>query len=219
MSQSPALDIPVKFSGVSIGKATARLGCSINRERLNIMSADDFLCNHRLIGRVVLGHADDTNGQAQFWEDVDHSVGGAFDVKGFSVTTKALSVGLTFSLNDIDVEDLSKMAFGEGRLVVSEVQEIPEDEDDFESSRESHPDGSLSTDGPWREFELSRLFDPKKGIYKSLAAAGLTTVGKLSDYTSGDKRLIDLEGIGEGKAQQIEDALLEFWRDNPDAGE
>ena len=48
-------------------------------------------------------------------------------------------------------------------------------------------------------------------------AAGIDTVGQLADYSASEKRLTDVAGIGPGKAQAIEDRLLEFWQDNPHA--
>jgi hypothetical protein len=204
------LDIPCDFGGVSIGENTARLGVRITRDRLNINAADEIFCGHRLTGRVVLGHVDDSDGQSTLWEDVDVSVGGTFDVKRISVSRDQVNTGLTFSLADIDVGDLAKFSKGKGRLVVTTVAELPEDEHD--DDLDEAPD-TLRTNAPWRDVSLSTLFEG--AVLKKLNAAGLETVGQLSDYTASDRRLNDIDGIGGVAAQKIEDRMMQFWAANP----
>ena len=47
---------------------------------------------------------------------------------------------------------------------------------------------------------------------ESLVNAGLTTVGKLADYTMvPNRRLSDIKGIGAGKVEEIDNALEKFW--------
>jgi len=132
------LDLPVEFGGVSFGDQTARLGVVVSRDRLNLDAADESLCNHRLNGRVAIGGFDDAPGQGTF--EFDSVVEGMFDVKTFGVSSKAISFGLTFGLNDIDRGDLAEFAKTKGRLQVELVSQIPDkaksshadDEDDDE---------------------------------------------------------------------------------------
>jgi hypothetical protein len=44
-----------------------------------------------------------------------------------------------------------------------------------------------------------------------LGEASLTTIGLLADFTNAGKRLTDLDGVGEAKAEKIEQALERFW--------
>lgn len=211
------IDIPVTFCGVSIGDETARIGLKLDRSLMTLESADRLLCNRRIIGRLVLGHCDDAAGQTVL-DDVDHVVDGAFDTKGFSVKTKTFATGATFQRNELDTAEFSLFAKQSGRFIVDEVTDIPKPEKD--GTREETLPGTLKCEGPWRDVPLGELFDPTKGIWKSLAQADLATVGDLADYTATDKRLTDIEGIGPGKAQEIEDTMLEFWRYNSqDEGE
>ena len=63
---------------------------------------------------------------------------------------------------------------------------------------------------------MSELFEG--ALLKSLKKAGITTVGELADYTSGEHgHLTEIEGIGPGKAAKIEDVMLQFWAENSDA--
>lgn len=210
------LDVPVEFGGVAIGDATARLGIRIDRSVLNIISADETFCGHRLSGRIILGGEDEQPGQMSFLDDVYDYVEGTFDVKRISVNTKAISTGLTFSLNDIDIETLAKFSRGSGRLLVEHVAELPEATGDDDDESEAEP--MKPSKGPWAEVLLSTLF--KDSLLKSLNKAGLTTVGQLADYSSRENaRLTDLEGIGPGKAEKIEETMIRFWEANPDAGQ
>lgn len=212
----PALDIPVAFQSVSLGKSTARLGVKCYRENLTLEKAAEAFSNRRLVGKVILGHDGDAPGQGSMWEDAEHQVKGVFDVKGFRTTDEVYSTGLSFSLQDIDVEELAKLSKGSGRLVVDEMTDIPAKEKADTAADDRTTPGTLKAEGPWREVPLTDLFDPTQATWKSLAKAEITTVGELADYTASNKQLVDIEGIGPGKAQAIEDTLLEFWRDNAD---
>lgn len=212
MKVESVIDIGVLFKGVSIGKNTARIGVKIDRKRLPLAKADEVFCGHRLDGSLVLGRADESPGQSQLFDNSE-LLDGVFDCKSLSIGADSVSLGLTFSLNDINVAELAKYSNTPGRVIVDDVGEIPEDaKDDHE---EHHVPGTLAADGPWREFELSEMFEG--AVLKSLHAADIKTVGELHDWTASDKRLIDIKGIGEGKAQEIEDRMMQFWQDNQNA--
>lgn len=208
-------DIPVGFGGVSIGEKTARIGISVDRAWLSLDQSDRLFCERRLQGAVALGNADDAAGQAKLWDDADHQIATSFDIKGFRVGTEHISTGLTMNLNEIDVSELAKFSKGVGRLAVYDVTDIPEED----KERPDHVPGTLKADGPWKDTNLDLLFDPAKRIRKALAEAGLNTVGQLADYSATEKRLSDIKGIGEAAAQEIEDRLLDYWADNPQAEE
>lgn len=209
-------DLPVQFGGVSIGEMTARLGVKIDRKRIDVIKADQSFCDRRLIGSVVLGHADDDPDQTALWEDADHRIEGAFDVKGFRCNSSHIAIGLTLALAEIDVAELAKFSKGSGRLVVGEIEEL---EKEIELGIRNPPDSEtvlLDEKSEWRKMPLDKLFDVAKRPGKQLIAANLKTVGELADYTAGDYRLTDIDGIGEAAATQIEERLMQFWSDNPD---
>ena len=213
-SEQAVLDVPVEFGGVSIGLATARLGIKIDRSVLNIIAADEIFCGHRLSGRVIKGRSGDSPGQTSFTDDLDEYLDAIFDVKNMSVTASAIGTGFTFSRADVDIETLSKMAKGSGRLVIRDVTDIPEEEREDKTQKDAP--GTLKSEGPWANYPMSKLFSG--ALLKSLTDVGLNTVGQLADYTKADKPLTDLAGIGPGKAEKIENRLMQFWKDNPDAG-
>jgi hypothetical protein len=205
------LDVGVKFGKVSIGDETASLPAQMDRERMNLLAADELFTGKRLVGRIVVGGEDSTPGQTQL--DFGDSVDGAFDVKKMQVSRKNISINLAFAIASIDVSALAHFAKKGGRLMVSEVQDIPAE---VEESKPSETRSFLS-EGPWREVQLETMFDGS--LLQSLVESGIETVGQLSDYSSGNKRLTDIAGIGPGKAQKIEDAILKFWQDNPQYAE
>lgn len=214
---STILDIPVKFSGVSIGQATARIGIGFDRSACSLKKADDTFCGHRLTGRLVLGGKDESPGQKKAF-DKEHFLDGVFDVKRLGINATNVTTGLTFSLSDIDIKQLGKFAKGTGRLLVNEVAELPDDAPEHDEDDGKRLPGSLKSEGPWRDFPLADVLGDQPALLKALRKADLTTMGELADYTAADKRLIDIEGIGPGKAAKIEEATMAFFADNPDAG-
>lgn len=212
--KTAVIDIPVEFGGVSIGGSTTRIGVRINRDDLNINAADDVFCGHRLTGRVELGNGDESPGQTRFVDQTE-LLEGIFDCKRIGFDAGHISTGLTFNKKDIDMDLISRFAKGSGRLVITDVGEIPEDAEDDDEDQMRLP-GTLKSDGPWRDHPMSELFEG--ALLKSLKKAGITTVGELADYTSGEHgHLTEIEGIGPGKASKIEDVMLQFWAENPDA--
>lgn len=213
------LDIPVEFGGVGIGQKTARLGLKIDREVMAITKADEALCGRRCTGRVAMGGNNDSPGQGRFWDDLEDVIDATFDIHRFGVTPDNFTSGLTFNLGEIDIGMLAGFSKGKGRLQILGVADIPKDtvdehEDDDDSQRELP--GTLKSEGPWRDVPLDTLFEG--AILKSLKKGGLSTMGELADYSASETLLIDLPGVGEAKAQQIEDRMLQFWRDNPQYG-
>lgn len=209
----------VKFTQVSVGATTARIGVTINRKACKLNRADELFCDRRLTGTISLGRFDeDTKRQQKLIDDSDHEVNAVFDVNGFRVSADSIGLGLTFKLSEIEVGELSKLATKDGRLLISDAQEIPVEEKEKTKSPD-HVPGTLKAEGPWRHTNLDLLFDPAKTIRKALAEANINTVGQLADYTATDKRLTDITGIGPGKAEEIEERMVQFFADNPDAAD
>lgn len=123
------LDVPVNFGDVSIGDGTARIGVRIDRSLLNIDAADKLLCGRRLNGRLLVTPPGDANGQTYIDPEVGgelkHELESTFDVKRFSASPKNITAGLTFSLQEVEVSELSYFAKRGGRLVVASIAEIP----------------------------------------------------------------------------------------------
>jgi hypothetical protein len=212
----------VTFGNVNVGVNAASVPIKIDRGVINLNMAEQLFCGHRLIGRIVLGTLDEANNtsetQTKLIDDVDHEVSGAFDVKRFSCSKKQIGITASFSLEDIEIGDLAKFANGSGRLIVSEIGEIPEPEKP-EKPVTAHLSNGAKADGPWRKVKLDTIFDPEKQIRKAMAEKDVHTVGDFSDWQSSGKKLTDFPGIGPGKAQEIEDSMLLFWKNNPQYAE
>lgn len=69
-------------------------------------------------------------------------------------------------------------------------------------------------DESWRETSLEALGLTGK-LAETLTEAGLSTLGKIADYTQSGKLLIDIAGIGPGKSDKIEEACAAYWANNP----
>lgn len=78
-------------------------------------------------------------------------------------------------------------------------------------------DAPAKSDEAWREVSVEVLAEehglPKRTV-DALIDAGLTTIGKVADYTNKGKLLIDLKGISDAGAEKIFDAMTEFWAAN-----
>lgn len=204
----------VEYGNVSVGDETARIGVKIARERCNLDTADECFCGRRLLGTIAVG--DDDPDQMRFdFDDAEQTIDGTFDVAGYRVSPKHVTLGLTFALREIEVGDLAGFAKRAGFLRITEAVELPDAEDEDDEDDGVLP-GTLKSDGPWRKYPIDDL-QLAPSVAKALAKAGIKTVGDLADYTAADKRLTDLDGIGPGKAATIENRMLDFWKDNPDA--
>lgn len=133
-----ALDLIVSFGNVSIGDKTARIGVAVDRSSLTVSNADKSLCGRRLTGKIVSQPAGDAPGQETLpgFESGNTDLATSFDVKSFSVTPKNIAFGLTFSLRDLDIGLLGNFAKRNGRLQVSEITDLPEDEEGGGDSEE-----------------------------------------------------------------------------------
>lgn len=213
----PEVDVPVQFGSISIGDATARLGCKISRQVMGVVQADSLFSATRLTGRVVLGGADEDAGQGRILDDDQPQIVAAFDSKQYAGQRKWFSFGLTFNLASIDVKELSGFAKRSGRLIVDAIAELPESAEDDEEDDDREPAaGSLfSKQEDWRAVPLDTLFEGR--ILKAFKGGGLDTLGALTDWQAkkGDYWAIDLKGIGSKAQEEIDARLLAFWRDNP----
>lgn len=137
---SDTLNLPVSFAGVSIGEGTARVGVKAPRDVLGLDKADEILCGHRLIGRIVQSKSNEAANQTAFLDGVKHEIPGSFDVKGFRVTTDDICFGLTFSLKDVQVQELPYFAKKSGRLIIDLVTAIPEESKGSKASDDGDDD-------------------------------------------------------------------------------
>lgn len=151
--------------------------------------------------------------------DTEIEVEGTFDVHRFGVGAEAYTTGATFKLNEIEIGELARFSKGAGRLVVMANAPIPQDEveESDEDDTGSLP-GTFASNQPWRKVSMDTLFSGS--VLKALKGAGINTVGDMHDFQQPTKsghinQLADIKGLGPAKVQQVEDRMMEFWRDNP----
>lgn len=126
------MELPVHFSNVSIGDTTCRIGVGISRGNITVAQADASMCGRRLTGKLIAQKNGDAPGQAALPGIPDPELEGIFDVKGFSVTTKRLSIGLTFALAGMDLATLAGLAKRDGRLIINKVEDLDSDDEEEE---------------------------------------------------------------------------------------
>lgn len=74
----------------------------------------------------------------------------------------------------------------------------------------------MAIDDAWRETPIEELA-LGAGPEKHLREAGITTIGKLADFTSQERaNLTDIAGIGSASAEKISDRLMSFWVEHPE---
>ena len=129
-NKESVMELPVSYGGLSVGDKTARIGVSISRGNLSITKADKAFCCKRLDVSIkaMSNGAQADNQPLPGMEGSDWEVGGVADVKGWSTNGKSITFGLTFNLENVEVETLSHFPKREGTLVVDAVEDIPEEE-------------------------------------------------------------------------------------------
>lgn len=125
------LELPVSFGNLNVGDETARLGVSVSRGALTVSQADKHLCGKRLTGEILArtnGAQADQGALPGLVDDI--TVEGVFDVGGFTASPKKIGFGLTFLLSASDVTQLARFARREGRVTITGIENIPDDEAD-----------------------------------------------------------------------------------------
>lgn len=135
----PVAQIQVMFQSISIGDATCSIGFRIDREKMNLDAADELLCGHRITGRLIAAKEGDDPSQTTMFEADKYEVAGVFDSKKFGVTPRHITARATFSLADVDVEEIAHFAKRNGFIIAELVQQVDEEppvEDEEEEDEE-----------------------------------------------------------------------------------
>src|SRR5262245_62146532 len=90
------MELPVQYGNVNIGDKTARIGCNVKRPTLTPTIADKNLCDKRLTAKILARTSGGADQESIPGMDQDVNVEAVFDCKGFGVSKKAISFGLTF---------------------------------------------------------------------------------------------------------------------------
>jgi len=133
----------VDFGGVSIGDESGRLGVKISRDDMTLEMADELFAGRRLTGEITLAELGDENQERLpgMEDERPPMIESVFDVKRYSAARKQFTVGFTFALSEIFVQDLARFAKRRGRIVINEIDDLEEggrggsddfDDDDFD---------------------------------------------------------------------------------------
>lgn len=123
--------IGVDYSGVSNSGVTVRLGCKTGRGNLTLRQADEALCGKRLTVRLLARSSGGSGQDSLPGMDQDITVRAVADVKGFGVTPKNFTFGLSFMVSDIGPEKLAlldQFPKRAGTITITGVEELPEDD-------------------------------------------------------------------------------------------
>ncbi|MEM7227284.1 MAG: hypothetical protein AAF432_00570 [Planctomycetota bacterium] len=100
---------------------------------------------------------------------------------------------------------------------VQDLLDTIDDQDQMKLSFTASPssDGEKPEADAWRNVEISDLKLGTKNE-KALRDAELDTLGKLADFTSTGKRFDSVTGVGSVGADDIDEALTQWWAAHPE---
>lgn len=221
----------VEFNGVSIGQDTARVGVKIDRDEIDLETADKFFCNKRVEGEILVGKA--VRQQKMFDDDSQPLVKSVFDIKGFSVRTNHITFGITGSRDALDIETLADFAKQSGVIRFDLVGGIPgrEEEPDFipdsptNARRISGVDqGGQMPISSLERTQLKELLGRDPGTEHSLTASKMETLASQVDISTQGNTVAhfeqmvrerrdwhrEIKGFGERWVDRALNALIAF---------
>lgn len=136
--ENGTVELPVGFGQVSVGDKVARIGIHISRGNITVAKADKLLCCRRLTGTIYSTPQKDAPGQTTLpGTESAHEVEGTFDVKQIGCTGKHITAGLTFSIKDVDLQELVQMAKQDGRMVIEKTEPLDGDDEEGDDEGDS----------------------------------------------------------------------------------
>lgn len=124
------IQFPVHFSSVALQLEQSKIGIQIDRSNLSIETADELLSGRRLTGTVEVVRDGEKEDQQSLIQGTLSAVTASFDVKGFNVKPKTFTAGLVFAKDDMDPNNLDGFLKRNGRVTITENNDIPEDDDE-----------------------------------------------------------------------------------------
>jgi hypothetical protein len=118
---------PCQFGGVSIGDMTGRISLKIAKDRINVGTAEKLFCGRRVNCRLVARPVDEDPDQQHLPDmDTKTTMEAVVDVKRFASDPHNISIGVTCSLQEVDVTELSLFAKKFGSITVLDTQSLDE---------------------------------------------------------------------------------------------
>lgn len=131
-TKTPALVIGADYSGVSNSGVTVRLGVKTGRGNLTLAQADRSLCGKRLTVKLLARQSGQSDQESLPGAEADLEVTGIADVKGFGVTARFFTFGLSFLVGQIDLTILDQFPKRSGTVTIVSVEDMPDEEGDDE---------------------------------------------------------------------------------------
>lgn len=111
MAKKSTIDIPVKFGSVSnSGKKTARIGITIEKNMIDVERAEEMFCDSRLAVNLVCDPNDKGDKAQGKLDDISEiKITGIADVKGYRSNVDHFTIGLTFALAELNLDNLRQL--------------------------------------------------------------------------------------------------------------
>lgn len=106
-----------EFGGVSIGDQTARIGVAVDKAGLDPLTAEEVLCGRRVSVKIEL-QPENEKDQRRFAGMEPIQLLTVCDIKSYRSAVNSWGFGLTFALQEIEVDDLGRFAKRTGRCEV-----------------------------------------------------------------------------------------------------
>lgn len=128
MAKRPKKTLPVTFGGSSTGKTVGRISVTVSRDNLELELADELFTDTRLSCQLEVTPKKQGKGQKSLIADQYPVLEGVFDVKGFRTNAEKFSFSLTFNRKALDNNALGEFAAQAGKLLVFDIDKIPEED-------------------------------------------------------------------------------------------
>lgn len=235
-------ELTVEFGGMS-AKDNAGIAFAFERNGHALDDIDGWLCGKRLEVFAVVGTGIDQRQKTLPGVESEPRphVEATCDVKHFSVKPQKISARLVFSLNEVDVRELSGMAGKSGTLRLNVLGAMESEEEDDEAEEEEAPrrrqrripvakpeagSGPRKLDAgaamPIETLIKFKLSDDDKGITKAKCEAlreselEIRTVGDLERAIAGDAWWSSkVKGFGEEWITRLTNSLVAFRNEFP----
>lgn len=206
--ESDPITLPVQFGKVGFGDETASISFAVSRDHLELDTADNILCARRFNCKIILQPKDDDQAQQYMVDGLRLEVAGSADTTQTSWNRKYIKCGLTFSLSDVEDSELWKFSKKQGRLEISDVDEIPK-----KTGRNKA--GTPATDETnWRDHKIDELRGVTDHDLTTLKAVGILTMGDLEEARKVNRTFQNIKGIGDKAGERILESVLGWLQEH-----
>lgn len=211
--ESNVLDLECKFGAVSFD-ARASVQLLFEKETFKAAKVEELFCGRRLDVKLKAANNDEDSDQQHFDGMESYSeVEGSCDANRYQSAPDRWGTKLYFNLKDVDELDFLHLRKRRGRILIRAVAEIPDDEP---KGNDDLP-GQKTLEGSDLDSSITQL-SLGAGPEKILTDAKLTTIRKLTEFMR-ETGLSAIKGVGKQTAERINERLITWYSEHPDAAE